>query len=141
MQPRQFGALFGSVILVSLIWRPVPSSATDASALCAANADPCTVTQSVAVTDGSIIDVGNRELRIASGGSLNVGSGTMTLRAKTLTVASGGSLNAKGTTRPRAARSRQTPKPSPSNGQIKASGAPGGTVELDSTGVDRRLES
>ena len=55
---------FGVVCALLLLVAAAPVLATDASNLCAANADPCVVSTAVAVTNLSVIDLGARELRV-----------------------------------------------------------------------------
>ncbi len=111
-------------------------SATSADDLCPPAADPCIVSTAVNVTDGSLIDVGTRQLVIADNGRLSVGSGLMTLRAGRLTVRSGGELRARsteadesgGTIRVQAGAIEMA-------GGIDATGEPGGDIRLTSQGA------
>lgn len=83
--------------LLALAGSPGRAAATTANDLCQPGADPCVVSTVVAVTDGSIIDVGNRELRLAPNGTLSVGGGTMTIRGRLLTMQGVSTLSALGT--------------------------------------------
>ncbi|MDX2166992.1 MAG: hypothetical protein SF182_08015 [Deltaproteobacteria bacterium] len=108
-----------------------PAAATTANDLCAANADPCVISTVVAVTTGSVLDFGQRELRINTGGALDVSSGTLAITARALTMQAGSFL-----------RARPTSSSSPGGsltitlaqadlaGTIDASGAPGGAVTM-----------
>jgi hypothetical protein len=105
------------------------SSATTVDDLCAPQDDPCVVTGTVLVDDGSTIDARQRELEVR--GRLDVGSGTMTLLARSLVVdgrldAAGGSAPG-GTIVVLAGAVRVS-------GSIDAEGAPGGSVVLGSFG-------
>ncbi len=113
---------------------PAAALATNADDLCARNADPCLVTRSVAVTPGSIIDVGARVLRVTGSGELDLSSGTMTLRAGELQVLSGGRLLADGAAALPGGRIIVTAGSITTAGSIDVSGAPGGTVILTATG-------
>jgi cysteine-rich repeat protein len=122
--------------LLLLMLSAAPALATAANDLCAANADPCVVATAVAVTANSVIDVGARELRINSGGALDVGSGTMTIKAGRLTVNANGFIRASGTS----ANSGGTldievTGPVMVSGSLNANGAPGGTINLTSSGA------
>jgi cysteine-rich repeat protein len=82
------------------------------------------------VSDGSILDVGDRELRIAAGGVLNVQGGTMTLIAGSLVVAQGGMLLGNGNVSARGGVIEAHAGQITIQGSISAVGAPGGRVEL-----------
>jgi cysteine-rich repeat protein len=109
---------------------PSPARATTADQLCGATDNPCVVNRVVQVDDGSIIDVGSRELRIADGGILDVRSGNMTLLAGTLTVQPQGMLLANGSTTMRGGVVEVTADNIAIQGTIGVAGAPGGRVEL-----------
>lgn len=128
-------ALCIGVLAVALWAPPARLLATTANDLCNAAANPCVVSSPITVTNGSTIDVGARELRIASGGALDVGSGTMTLRAGTLTIASGGFVRALGT--PTTAGGTVTIEAGPITvgGTMDASGSPGGSLLITATGA------
>ena len=111
-----------------------PAAATTADNLCAANANPCIVSTVVAVTTMSVIDVGDRELRINGGGALDAGSGTMTIRAGRLTVNPSGFVRAAGTTSAPGGTINIQAGSVAVSGSIDANGTPGGTVNLTSTG-------
>ena len=72
-----------------------PALATTADDLCAPTADPCVVSGTKTITSGSIIDVGSRRLSVI--GTLDVGSGSMTLRSGELRVENSGKLQGRGT--------------------------------------------
>ncbi len=100
--------------------------ATTADDLCNPTADPCLVTGTHVVDSGSVIDAGTRELRVQ--GRLDVGGGSMTLRAGTLTVP--GQLRAPGTGSTTGGTIIAEAGAISLTGTIDASGAPGGTVTL-----------
>src|SRR5215831_8921445 len=54
------------VIVLALVVLPARLLATTANDLCAASADPCTVSSDVTVDTGSMLDLGARELHVAS---------------------------------------------------------------------------
>lgn len=122
------------VLAVALWALPARLLATTANDLCNAAANPCVVSSPITVTNGSTIDLGARELRIASGGALDVGSGAMTLRAGTLTIANGGFIRAMGT--PTTAGGTVTIEAGPItvSGTLDASGSPAGSLLITATG-------
>jgi cysteine-rich repeat protein len=123
------------VLALALAALPAPLLATTANDLCMPTANPCVVSTTVAVTDDSIIDVGARELRIANGGALNVGGGTMTLQAATLTISAGGFVRALGTgSTPGGAIAIQVGDLTVTGG-LEANGAPGGSIAIAATGA------
>jgi hypothetical protein len=73
--------------------------ATTANDLCAPAADPCIVPQgkTIAVTNGSLIDLGNRALVLAAGSGtrLDAGTGDMTIMARSVTLNPGSALLAR----------------------------------------------
>lgn len=109
--------------------------ATNENDLCAPSADPCVVSTVITATPGSEFNLGQRELRINSGGAIDVGSGTMTIRARSLNMLTGSFL-----------RARPTSSSEPGGivnlfleqativGTIDASGSPGGQVVLAASG-------
>jgi cysteine-rich repeat protein len=111
-----------------------PALATTANDLCAPNADPCVVATPVAVTNLSVIDVGTRELRINSGGALDVGRGTMSIKAGRLTVNANGFVRASGTNLIAGGTINIDAGTIAITGSIDARGTPGGTINLTSTG-------
>jgi hypothetical protein len=61
-----------------------PARAADsADDVCASTANPCQITSEVTVDDGAILDFGIRTVRLSSGGQLDVGSGSATVRCGT----------------------------------------------------------
>ncbi len=134
MQETRNGTLWAAgtgLLAIVVLWAAPPrASATTAADLCAPAADPCVVNTAQTVTNNSIIDVGARELRIASGGSLNVGSGSMTLMAGILTVQAGGALRASGSSSLPAGNITASARSISTAGTIEATGSPGGTVTL-----------
>ena len=123
------------VLALALLALPARVMATTANDLCAAAADPCTVSTAVVVSDGSTIDVGTRELRIAAGGALDVGSGTMTLMAGRLTVNAGGFVRALGTSTTSGGTITAHAGDVTNAGTIDASGTPGGSITIAATGT------
>lgn len=114
-----------------------PALATTAAELCG-TADPCIITMQTTVTDQSILDFGNRALRIQNGGALQVGSGTMAIRAGSLTVDLGGALSARGTaSQPGGTITVDVTGNILLNGTVEVSGAPGGFLSLH---ADDQLE-
>ncbi len=111
-----------------------PALATTAADLCAANADPCEVSRTVNVDDGSVIDVGARHLRILSGGQLSVGTGTMTVNAGRLTVEFGGQLRGRAGAADSGGTMTVIAGLIQIAGPIDFSGSPGGTVTIQSDG-------
>jgi len=85
-----------SMIVLAVVAFARPAAATTAAALCGAAANPCVVNTAITVDDLSVIDLGNRALLVTSTGSLNVGSGTMTILAGVITVEQGGSITGLG---------------------------------------------
>ena len=125
------GAL-GALLLLAL---SSPVLATTANDICAANADPCVVATPIPVTNLSVIDVGTRELRVNAGGALDVGSGTMSIKAGRLTVNSSGFVRAAGTTSTSGGTINiETTTSVLVSGSIEASGAPGGTINITTPG-------
>ncbi len=110
------------------------AAATTADDLCAQTDDPCVVSTVIAVDAGSVIDLGTRSLVIANHGSLNVGAGAMTVNAGDVTVSTGGSLQARGNSVTRGGTIMLNGATLTLNGSIDASGTPGGTLTLCSTG-------
>lgn len=133
MRPEVLRAGAGSALLL-LMWS-TSALATSANELCAANADPCVVATAVAVTNLSVIDVGQRELRINAGGALDVGGGTMTIRAGRLTVNANGFVRAAGSTSVAGGILDIEAGTVSVLGGIEANGAPGGTIDITSPGA------
>jgi cysteine-rich repeat protein len=123
------------VIVLALVVLPARLLATTANDLCAASADPCTVSSDVTVDTGSMLDLGTRELHVASGGALDVGTGAMTLHVGKLTIDSGGSVRALGdASNPGGTITINTGDMTVA-GTIDVSGSPGGTVTAMSSGA------
>jgi cysteine-rich repeat protein len=123
------------VLALALLALPVRLLATTATDLCTASANPCVVNTPVAVSAGSIIDVGARELRIDTGGALDVGTGAMTLRAAKLTVTANGFLRALGSVSTTGGAITIEAGDVSLAGTLDASGVPGGTIDLTATGT------
>jgi cysteine-rich repeat protein len=124
-----------------LIGLPEHLDATTADDLCLPAANPCVVSTTVAVTTGSVIDVGPRELRIATGGALDVGNGTMTINAGQLTVQTNGFVRAAGSASTGGgsiiitAGSATITAPTAGAGALSADGSPGGNLTLTVSGA------
>jgi len=74
---------------------PRPAAATVANDICPAAANPCLVTTMKNVTNNSVLDFGNRDLvigKVDNNGSLNLGNGTVEIRAGSLTIAPKGRI-------------------------------------------------
>lgn len=122
-----------ALLLLAVFVQPPRLGATTADDLCSPAADPCTVSTTVNVTPGSIIDVGARGLLIASGGTLRLAAGSMILRAGTLTVS--GKLDARGSSSVLGGDVQvEADSITIGGGGIDVSGAPPGVVSLDSDG-------
>jgi cysteine-rich repeat protein len=107
--------------------------ATTAEEICPGLPDPCNVTTQRTITDPSILDFGNRALRVQNGGALRVGSGMMTIRARSVTVDLGGSLTGLGTMTQPGGLIIVEAEDIILNGTITVSGAPGGLLRLHAT--------
>jgi hypothetical protein len=113
---------------------PTRLLATTADTLCRPTDNPCRVTTTVTVTPGSVIDVGDRQLLIAGQGGLNLVSGMMTLRAAELRVDPNANLRARGSATVPGGKIVVIAGTITIDGDIDASGAPGGAVTLTSMG-------
>ncbi len=122
-------------VLALAVTVPAQLFATTADDLCAPSANPCVVSTPVTVTDQSVIDVGNRELRVASGGALDVGSGSMTLRAATLNIQTGGFVRALGTVDASGGTVTVVAGVVTVGGTLDVSGGPAGNIEITATGA------
>jgi hypothetical protein len=104
---------------------------SDASGLCAADADPCVVATTVPVDDGAVLDLGSRTLEVTAEGRLDVGAGTMNISAGAVVLRAGGRLvGAGGKILVTTSGTIQTEATS----RIDASGPVGGVVNLQATG-------
>ena len=128
-------ARHAGVLVLGLLTLPAPLLATTADDLCASSANPCVVATPVVVDDGSTIDLGARTLHIVAGGSLDVGSGGMTLRAATLTIDAGGFARALGSASTAGGTVTIEVDQATIAGTVDASGTPGGTVTVTATGT------
>ncbi|HJQ84235.1 MAG TPA: hypothetical protein VKA21_09180 [Candidatus Binatia bacterium] len=91
---RRLAALVG----LALVAAATAARATTVDDVCAPGSDPCVLDKTVAVTTDSTLDFGTRALEVRQRGVLDVGTGTMTIRAGSLTVVPGGSLLGRGAT-------------------------------------------
>ena len=90
-----------AALLASLLGSPslaVISNVDQASDVCPVDADPCVITQTVNIVDGSILDFGLRRIRIDPGGMLDSGAGNATVLCGGLTAGVGVdvAINARG---------------------------------------------
>jgi hypothetical protein len=126
------------LLTAALLLLPARMMATTALDLCGATDDPCVVSTPRTIDDQSTIDVGARELRIMSGGALDVGQGAMTLQAGTLTVQRGGFIRARGDTANKGGTitivagsvAIAAPAPNSPAAPLDASGSPGGNIKI-----------
>jgi cysteine-rich repeat protein len=114
-----------------------PSSATTADDICASAANPCVVTSMVPVSDGSVLDFGARDLSLKKRGKLNVGAGSMTIKAHNLTLEDGSFLQAIANSGPAGSISVETSGDITlqQGSVVDASGTPGGDVSLEAAGA------
>ncbi len=77
---RVLAALVVSIATVSLCEPDALAVVDDANDVCAATANPCIVASAIEVVSGSTLDFGVRELRIAFGGSIDIGAGSAEIR-------------------------------------------------------------
>ncbi len=140
---RPVGALYRIWVCASPRWLallaasaglPTVAAATTANDLCAPNANPCEVSLAVNVTPGSVIDFGNRQLIIKVGGSLNVGTGDMTIVARDVSVDSGGALRGPGGVGNEGGSISIITDTAALGGEVDVSGAPGGRFSLQAGG-------
>lgn len=122
------------VVLAATAGFPVVAAGTTADDLCKSTEDPCRVSGVVTVTPGSTIDCGNRELLVQPGGSLSVGSGSMTLVARDVTIQNGGALRAAGSTTNDGGSIIIIADTMSIAGGVDVSGAAGGTLTVTTTG-------
>jgi cysteine-rich repeat protein len=124
--------LFARFLLVVAGATPLaarPLRATTAADLCAPTASACTLTGTRRVDPGSTLDFGARPVVLAPGAELDVGPGSMTIRAASLTLEPRALLLARGTTA------------TPTGGPIAVSTTGGVAVRADGTGrAEMRLD-
>lgn len=91
-------AAFAAALL--LVGGAGPSGAADvvsATAVCAADANPCKVTGVVAVADGAVLDFGTRAVQLSGAGQFNFGAGSGSILCGPFSAATAGAaINAKG---------------------------------------------
>ncbi len=79
---------------------PVACSAADIIAKegtnCPNNTTPCTITKAYVIPDACVLDFGGRAVTLGSGGTLDINSGSVTLRAASLTVAASSGIQIDG---------------------------------------------
>ncbi len=111
-------------------------AATEANDLCAPSADPCLVTTPIVATAGSVIDVGERELRIITNGSISVQGGNLTLLARRVVTGTGTLLRTSGRTRADAAGALEIVADEiVLTGDIDVRGSPAGEVDITASGA------
>jgi cysteine-rich repeat protein len=79
---------------------PVACSAADIIAKegsnCPNNTTPCTITKAYVIPDSCVLDFSGRAVTLASGGNLDINSGSVTLRAASLTIAASSGIQIDG---------------------------------------------
>jgi len=87
-----------AVVLFLLAAGTAAAQVSSADQICSASADPCVITQRFDLADGALLDFGLRAVEIHPGGSLVVGSGTVTIRCGRFSTFVGGTqvINARG---------------------------------------------
>lgn len=96
-RPSSIALLAYAVLVVLALAMPARAVVVcDASALCAAGADPCEITTTVDVVNGCTLDFGTRTVVVKSTMRAQQSGGSFALRAGALTV-HGGTLQARGT--------------------------------------------
>ncbi len=87
------------LLCVLLSFAATHAAATTADDVCNPSADPCIIASDVVADAGSIIDVGERDLIIASGGSIVVQGGALTLVASDVRLTGDSRIRTSGATR------------------------------------------
>ncbi len=84
----------GAMVLAAAAAGPavVAAAVTSADDICAPAADPCVVAQPFDVAPAAVLDFGERAVEFVAGGSLNIGSGTVTLRCGALRTSVAGAV-------------------------------------------------
>ena len=85
-----------TLLALTLVCLPAVALATVAADLPCGSSDPCVVSTSIAVTDGSTLDFGARGVLVTASGDLDAGGGTMTINAGSLVLQPGGRLTSAG---------------------------------------------
>lgn len=104
--------------------------ATTAADICAGTPDPCIVSTTINVEDMSILNFGNRALRLGPSGRLQAGSGTMTIIARMVTVDTGGIISARGSGSTRGGVININADIMNIAGSLDVSGAPPGEISV-----------
>jgi hypothetical protein len=89
LRARQLLRLVGFVLVAGIAR---PARATTANDVCPGVPDPCILDRALKVDAGSTLDFGGAELRMTGHASLDVGGGTMTIKARQLTMQPGAHL-------------------------------------------------
>jgi hypothetical protein len=74
---RHVRSALAACLVGALLAMPAGAQVDHADDVCAPTANPCLVTKPISVVSGATLDFGVRELRIAFGGQLDVGSGSV----------------------------------------------------------------
>src|SRR5262245_52345240 len=134
MRIARLGIRSAGAALALVIAGSAPSLATTATDICPnPNIDPCVVTTTFTITNPSTLDFGNRELRIASGGALDVFSGAMTIMARRLDIQANGFVRASGSPSTPAGEVTIVADEVSIAGALSANGAPGGSIAMTIT--------
>ncbi len=104
--------------------------ATTAADICAGTPDPCIVSTTINVEDMSILNFGNRALRLGPSGRLQAGSGTMTIIARMVTVDTGGIISARGSGSTRGGVININADSMNIAGSLDVSGSPPGEIDV-----------
>ncbi len=123
-------------LLLAVMWRGTAAAdVTSADQVCSPAADPCVVESAIAVATGSDLDFGPRALRIASGGSLAVDSGDVTIHCGSLRIDANGKLLGRGSlSRPGGSVTVDVGSAVSIAGQVDVSGTSAGTLSLAAAG-------
>jgi len=123
-----FGAFLGTLVVTAANAQTV-CTAADVSAQdtgCPIGTGPCTITKTVQVGDGCVLDFGARDVTIS--GRLDTNWGTVSIAAASLTIAPGGLIDGRG---------NQTSAPGNQGGMISIRVAGSATIEKTSRSVGR----
>jgi len=133
---RNAARVWSGLAALLLCLGSLPARATSLNTICAPQDDPCVVDSMIAVDDGAVFDLGGRDLQITSSGSLDVGSGRMTIvAAGNISVEDGGELFARGAGAVAGGVLDVRADSIAIDGTVSASGSPPGTVTLAVVGA------
>ncbi len=85
-----------AMLLVATFAAVTPAGATTADDLCPPATNPCVIASSATITDGSVLDFGDRDVVVNQGRVLEVGFGAMVISARSLVLAPKAKLLATG---------------------------------------------